>query len=301
MKAAPVKVAAPKKAIATKPAPALKANAQALAPPPVSAPLGAAPAKAPGNDVTRRHGRGSSRMRSTLSQEYESLAPYVKIAQRHPPLSREFEYDYSNRARAGDARARQLLINHNVAFVLSMCRRYQGKGCRMDDLVQEGMIGLLKAVEHFDASKGNRFSTYASWWIRAYVQKFLRDMRATVKPIIAPPGEERRALPRDFSLDAPIGDDDDTTWLDRLEDVDPSPDAQVARQEYSTEVRDALERVKKRIGGLGWDIVEQRLESDDPRTLEEIGKEWGLSRERVRQVEKSTKAFLERYLDKYAA
>jgi len=240
-------------------------------------------------------------MRSTLSQEYESLAPYVKIAQRHPPLTREAEYDLSNKSRAGDKTARRLLINHNVAFVLSMCRRYQGKGCRMDDLVQEGMIGLLKAVEHFDPAKGNRFSTYASWWIRAYVQKFLRDMRATVKPVIAPPGEERRALPRDFSLDTPIGDDDDTTWLDRLQGTHPPQDEDYLREEHSAEVRDALKRVKKRIGGLGWDIVEQRLESDNPRTLEDIGKDWGLSRERVRQVEKSTKAFLERYLDKYAA
>lgn len=240
-------------------------------------------------------------MKSSLSQEYETLAPYVRIAQRHPPLTREQEYDLSNRSRAGDKSARRLLINHNVAFVLSMCRRYQGKGCRMDDLVQEGMIGLLKAVEHFDPAKGNRFSTYASWWIRAYVQKFLRDMRATVKPIVAPPGEERRALPRDFSLDSPIGDDEDTTYLDRLADNDPTPEDDFMRSEASAEVRNALKRVKKRIGGLGWDIVQQRLEEDAPRTLEEIGKDWGLSRERVRQVEKSTKAFLERYLDRFAA
>jgi len=240
-------------------------------------------------------------MRSSLSQEYETVEPYVKIARRHPPLSREREYELSNRSRAGDKGARRLLINHNVAFVLSLCRRYQGKGCRMDDLVQEGMIGLLKAVEHFDPAKGNRFSTYASWWIRAYVGKYLRDMRATVKPQIAPPGEERRALPRDFSLDAPIGDEEDTTWLDRLENEDPLQDDQFQREERAAEVREALRRVKKRIGGLGWDIVRQRLEADTPRTLEDIGKDWGLSRERVRQVEKTTKAFLERYLDPFAA
>lgn len=240
-------------------------------------------------------------MRSQLAQDYESIAPYVKIAKRHPPLTREREYELANASRAGDKASRRLLINHNIAFVLSMCRRYAGKGCRLDDLVQEGMIGLLKAVEHFDPAKGNRFSTYASWWIRAYVQKFLRDMRATVKPVITSPGVERFALPRDFSLDTPVGDDDETTHLERLEDMGPGPEDDFMRQEHSDDVREALERVRKRVGGLGWDIIEQRLEEDSPRTLEEIGKDWGLSRERVRQVEKATKAFLERYLESFAA
>jgi RNA polymerase primary sigma factor len=240
-------------------------------------------------------------MRSQLAEEYESLAPYIKIAQRHPPLTREREFELAERSRSGDAKARRLLINHNVAFVLSMCRRSAGKGCRLDDLVQEGMIGLLKAVEHFDPAKGNRFSTYASWWIRAYVQKFLRDMRATVKPIVSQPGVERFALPRDFSLDTPLGDDDETTHMDRLEDNSAGPEDQYLRSEHSDEVKVALKKVKKRIGGLGWDIIEQRLEEDSPRTLEEIGKDWGLSRERVRQVEKSTRNFLQRYLGEYAA
>lgn len=240
-------------------------------------------------------------MRSQLAQDYESIAPYVKIAKRHPPLTREREYELADASRAGDKASRRLLINHNIAFVLSMCRRYAGKGCRLDDLVQEGMIGLLKAVEHFDPAKGNRFSTYASWWIRAYVQKFLRDMRATVKPVITAPGVAQFALPRDFSLDTPVGDDDETTHLERLEDFGPGPEDDYMRQEHSDDVRAALERVKKRIGGLGWDIIEQRLEEDSPRTLEEIGKDWGLSRERVRQVEKATKTFLERYLEPFAA
>jgi RNA polymerase primary sigma factor len=254
----------------------------------------------PGHGVTRRH-EGEGRMKSQISQENEALVPYVKIARLHPPLGREREYELSARARKGDARARQLLVNHNVAFVLSMCRRYQNKGCRLDDLVQEGMIGLLKAVEHFDPAKGNRFSTYASWWIRAYAQKYLRDMRASVKPVITGPGQAKFALPRDFSLDAPVGDDDDTTHLDRLEDGGPSQEDDYLRGEHAQEIREALERVKKRVGGLGWDIIQQRLEQDQPRTLEEIGKEWGLSRERVRQVEKSTRSFLERYLEPFAA
>lgn len=254
-----------------------------------------------GDGVTRRHERGGDGMRSPLGQENEALVAYVKVARLHPPLGREREFELARRSREGDAKARQLLVNHNVAFVLSMCRPHANKGCRLDDLVQEGMIGLLKAVEHFDPSKGNRFSTYASWWIRAYVTKYLRDMRATVKPVVTAPGQARFALPKDFSLDAPVGDDDETTHLDRLEDGGPSQEDDFLRGEHSHEVREALERVKKRLGGLGWDIVRQRLEQEQPRTLEEIGKDWGLSRERVRQVEKSTRAFLERYLEPFAA
>lgn len=240
-------------------------------------------------------------MRSTMAQENEALVAYTRVAKQHPPLTREREFELSRRSRAGDKAARQLLVNHNVAFVLSLCRRFANKGCRMDDLVQEGMIGLLKAVEHFDPARGNRFSTYASWWIHAYVRKYLRDMRATVKPVVTSPGQARFALPKDISLDAPMGEEDDTTRLDRLEDEGPSQEDDFLRDEHSSEVRQALERVRSRVGGLGWDIILQRLEQDQPRTLEEIGRDWGLSRERVRQVEKSTRAFLQRYLEPYAA
>ena len=251
----------------------------------------------------RREERGAMQevRKSTLSQEFDAIEAYVRVARTHPPLTREREYELSRLARTGDEAARKLLVNHNVAFVLSMCRKSANKGCRLDDLVQEGMIGLLKAVEHFDPDKGNRFTTYASWWIRAYVGKYLRDMRATVKPVVTSPGQERFALPKDFSLDVSIGDDDDTTFLDRLEETGPSQEDRYFQGEHDEEVRSALERAKKRIGGLGWDIIRQRLEQEQPRTLEEIGKDWGLSRERVRQVEKTTKAFLERYLEAFAA
>jgi RNA polymerase primary sigma factor len=251
----------------------------------------------------RREERGAMQevRKSTLSQEFDAIEAYVRVARTHPPLTREREYELSRLARKGDEAARKLLVNHNVAFVLSMCRKSANKGCRLDDLVQEGMIGLLKAVEHFDPDKGNRFTTYASWWIRAYVGKYLRDMRATVKPVVTSPGQERFALPKDFSLDVSIGDDDDTTFLDRLEETGPSQEDRYFQGEHDEEVRSALERAKKRIGGLGWDIIRQRLEQEQPRTLEEIGKDWGLSRERVRQVEKTTKAFLERYLEAFAA
>lgn len=246
---------------------------------------------------------GGSMGRGTgLGREFEALEPYLKVARRHPPLTREQEYELATRARNGDPAARQALINHNLLFVVAVCRSWAGRGCRMDDLIQEGNLGLLKAVEHFDPELGNRFSTYAGWWIRAYVQKFARDMRATVKPVITGPGEAQFALPRDYSLDVPVGEDEEgATYLDLLEDSAPGPDDEFARNEQSEQINEALERVKKRIGGLGWDIIHERLKQEDPRTLEEIGRDWNLSRERVRQVEKTTRQFLQRYLEEFAA
>jgi RNA polymerase primary sigma factor len=100
----------------------------------------------------------------------------------------------------------------------------------------------------------------------------------------------------DFSLDAAIDEEGDTTFLDRLEEPSRGPQETFIGKEQDTEVQAALAKVKKRIGDLGWDIVQERLTQDKPRTLEELGQRWGVSRERVRQVELKTKHFLARYL-----
>jgi RNA polymerase primary sigma factor len=91
----------------------------------------------------------------------------------------------------------------------------------------------------------------------------------------------------------------ETTYLDRLEDPDPNPQDRFLFSEQNLEVQEALARVKKRIGGLGWDILQERLTQEKPRTLEELGARWGVSRERVRQVELRTKAFLATYLSAF--
>jgi len=228
--------------------------------------------------------------------EFEELSPYLNQLSRSRVLTREEEVELSTRARKGDARARDDLARNNLPFVVAVAKKHMGRGARLDDLIQEGNVGLLKAIEHFEPEKGNRFATYAVWWIRAYVTRYLKDNRSQVRG-----GEKERPVMRDLSLDATIGNDEDgdTSHLDRLVGTEPSPEYEFLTDEHSEEVRDALKQVKKRIGDLGWDILTERLTQDKPRTLEELGARWGVSRERVRQVELKTKSFLARYLSAF--
>jgi len=227
---------------------------------------------------------------------FESMGPFLSSMRRYQPLTREDEVELSQRARCGDIEASQRLAACNLALVVSVVKKYASSGARMDDLVQEGSVGLLKAIDHFDPSKGTRFATYAVWWIRAYVQRYLQDNRSQVRG-----GEGQRASMSDLSLDTSIDEEGEISHLDRLVDEKADPEGHYIGNEHDRDVRLALQRVRKRIGDLGWDILQERLTQDSPRTLEEIGRRWGVSRERVRQVELKTKSFLARYLEPLAA
>ena len=224
----------------------------------------------------------------------ENIAPYLRQMGSRPQLTREQEYALVRRARKGDERARETLAVSNLAFVVSVAKKFAHRGARLDDLVQEGNVGLMKAIEHFDPKKNVRFATYAVWWIRAYITRFLKDNRSQVRG-----GESERGSMVDFSLDVTIDEDGETTFLERLEEPSAGPQDTFIGKEQDQEVQAALAKVKKRIGDLGWDIVQERLTQDKPRTLEELGQRWGVSRERVRQVELKTKHFLARYLQAF--
>jgi RNA polymerase primary sigma factor len=229
-----------------------------------------------------------------LNKFDEGLASYLNHLGDRAQLTREQEYDLSRRAKKGDEAARQELALANLPFVVAVARKFANRGARLDDLIQEGNIGLMKAVEHFDAKKNVRFATYAVWWIRAYITRYLKDNRSQVRG-----GQSERGSMVDLSLDMPLDDDADATYLDRLEDSGVNPQEQLIASEQDADVQKALARVKKRIGDLGWDILQERLTQDKPRTLEELGQRWGVSRERVRQVELKTKMFLARYLSAF--
>jgi len=227
---------------------------------------------------------------------FEGMSFYLDCMNRFRPLSREDEVVLSLRAKAGDEEARQILATSNLALVISVVKKYAHRSERIDDLIQEGNVGLLKAIEHYDSKKGTRFATYAVWWIRAYVQRYLKDNRSQVRG-----GELTRKGAADLSLDVTIDEEGEVSHLERLVDEKADPEREYLGTEQSNDVKVALQRVKRRLGDLGWDIVQERLTQDSPRTLEEIGRRWGISRERVRQVEMQTKSFLARYLEPMAA
>src|SRR5215471_12644066 len=224
----------------------------------------------------------------------EGLSNYLRHLSGRAQLSREEEYELSRRVKKGDEAARRQLALSNLAFVVAVAKKFANRGARLEDLIQEGNVGLMKAIEHFDAKKNVRFATYAVWWIRAYITRYLKDNRSQVRG-----GESERQTMSDLSLDATLDDDSDATYLDQIEDSSPSPQAEAIARENEAAVQAALSRVRKRIGDLGWDILQERLTQDKPRTLEELGRRWGVSRERVRQVELKTKVFLERYLSAF--
>ena len=129
-------------------------------------------------------------------KEFDELAPYLKAVRDFPPLSRDEEHALALRARKEDVRAKQKLVRHNLAFVVAIARKQRRGTVRLDDLIQEGNVGLMRAVEKFDPDAGTRFSTYAVWWIRAYVGKYLKEARTTVRP------QSGTVAQADFSLDS---------------------------------------------------------------------------------------------------
>ncbi|MEW6434625.1 MAG: sigma-70 family RNA polymerase sigma factor [Myxococcota bacterium] len=227
-------------------------------------------------------------------KDSDGISHYLRNLGGHKQLTREEEYELSRRARKGDQTAVRILAQANLPFVVAVARKFASRSGRLDDLIQEGNVGLMKAIEHFDPKKNVRFATYAVWWIRAYITRYLKDNRSHVRG-----GEHERLSMSDFSLDSPLDDEADATYLDRLEDQGPTPDVSYLSLERDEAVSQALQRVKRRLGDLGWDILQERLTQDKPRTLEELGARWGVSRERVRQVELKTKSFLARYLEAF--
>ena len=232
----------------------------------------------------------AEKVKKKKSGDFEGLTHYLRSMGGHRQLTREEEYELSARARKGDVAARQHLAASNLPFVVAVAKKFSSRA-RLEDLIQEGNVGLMKAIEHFDSRKNVRFATYSVWWIRAYITRYLKDNRSHVRG-----GEHERMSMSDFSLDTPLDDDSESTYVDRIEDAGRSPDQKYFALERNHEVAEMLQRVRRRLGELGWDILQERLTQDKPKTLEELGARWGVSRERVRQVELKTKAFLARYL-----
>jgi RNA polymerase primary sigma factor len=257
------------------------------------------------------------------------LAQYFARIDKGELLSHAEEIDLSKRAKAGDKRARQRLVEKNLRLVVSVAKKYRGYGLPFEDLIQEGNIGLMKAVEKFDPDKGFRFSTYATWWIRQAVQRAVADKGRTIRVPVhmtekirkvsraitelavelerEPTEDEvaRRlgwaqdevrltmsAMPDATSLDQPVSSEDTASQLgDFIEDerVSDTPDT-VMREMENTQLKEAIERLPERARYVL--VRRYGLDDQEPATLAELGDELDISRERVRQLQREAERIL---------
>ena len=260
----------------------------------------------------------------------ELLAKYLAHIGRGELLTHQEEIDLSKRAKQGNKRARKRLIEKNLRLVVSVAKKYRGYGLPFEDLIQEGNIGLMKAVEKFDPDRGFRFSTYATWWIRQAVQRAVADKGRTIRVPVhmtekirkvsraynelsaeleREPSEDeiaRRlgwsidevrltmgAMPDATSLDQPVGTDDASTSQlgDFVEDELASDTPGEVMREMETEhLKEAIERLPERARY----VLVRRYGLDDraPATLAELGDELDISRERVRQLQREAERIL---------
>ena len=250
----------------------------------------------------------------------DSLQLFLNEAGRYPLLTAAEEVELAKLVERGDVQAKDRMINSNLRLVVSIAKRYQGHGLSLLDLIQEGVIGLIRAVEKFDWRRGYKFSTYATWWIRQAVQRGVANKSRTIRIPVhiaereqrigraerelhaklgrAPTDEEvataaklslkhlrevRAAARAVTSLDKPLGEDNDASIGDLVPNEQQSTEEEVQVSLTEETLHRALDQLPDREAG----VLRYRygLGSEEPKSLEEIGRILGLTRERVRQIE----------------
>jgi len=250
----------------------------------------------------------------------DALQLFLREAGRHALLTAAQEVELAKRIERGDMLAKQRMIQSNLRLVVSIAKNYRNQGLPFLDLIQEGTLGLIRAVEKFDWRRGYKFSTYATWWIRQAVARALADKARTIRmPVhiverlqkmnraertlwtqlgreptldeiadeaglpVQQAHEVRAAARASTSLDQPVGDEEDAVFGDFVPGEGPLPEEQVEVSLRSQALSQALQALSEREHTVL--IMRYGLEGNDPRTLEEIGRCLGLTRERVRQIE----------------
>ncbi|MBI3781789.1 MAG: RNA polymerase factor sigma-32 [Deltaproteobacteria bacterium] len=267
---------------------------------------------------------------------YDPLQRYLSEIRRHPLLSREEERELAIRYKEkGDIEAAYRLVTGNLRLVVMIARDYQRAFKNLLDLVQEGNIGLMEAVRNFDPYRGIRFPSYAVWWIRAYIIRYVMNNWRMVKvgttqaqrklffnlqkekdrleaegfrpgpKLIAQRLDvkeseviemDQRLSARDLSVDAPVNEGEESTMLDFLASKDANAEQTVADAESRELISRKIKEFGETLTGKDKVIFDRRLMAEEPLTLQDIGDEYGISRERVRQIEERIKKKLKAYL-----
>ena len=260
----------------------------------------------------------------SVEPSLDSLRLYLREIGRVTLLTAEQEVSLAKRIERGDMAAKQQMIEANLRLVVSIAKGYLGRGLSFLDLIQEGSLGLIRAVEKFDYRRGYKFSTYATWWIRQAVTRAIADKARTIRVPVhmveklnrvvhmerqmtqrlgrEPRPEELAAELRadvdevqeilriaqlPVSLERPVGEEDDSSLGDFVEDENaPSPFDEARRTLQDSDVRRALDALPERERR----VLEMRfgLTGGQPCTLEEVGRAFGVTRERIRQIENNT-------------
>jgi len=269
---------------------------------------------------------------------FDPLQRYLSEIRRFPLLSREQEHDLAVQYKEyGNVQAAYQLVTSNLRLVVMIAREYQKAFKNLLDLIQEGNMGLMEAIKNFDPYRGVRFPSYAVWWIRAYMIRYIMNDWRMVKigttqaqrklffnlqkekdrieaeGLTAGPKllaerlnvkedevveMQQRLGNRDLSVDIPMGEDDEATLLNFLQDSKQTPEEQYAETQYQDLLRQKMDQFAKTLKDKELVIYRERLLNEEPVTLREIGDKYGISRERVRQIEERVKKKLKTYLNK---
>ena len=255
-----------------------------------------------------------------LETTTDALQLFLREIGRHPLLTAADEVELSKRIERGDMEAKKRMIECNLRLVVSIAKNYRNQGLPFLDLIQEGMFGLIRAVEKFEWQRGLKFSTYATWWIRQAVARAIADKARTIRVPVhvvermqkmhraerhlwtqlarEPSLEEiaheaglplqqaievRAAARASTSLDQPIGEQEDAVFGDLVAGEDPLPEEETERRLQ----KEALDRALDSLPERDRRVLELRygLGGEEPHTLEHIGRRLGITRERVRQIE----------------
>jgi RNA polymerase primary sigma factor len=250
----------------------------------------------------RRRGHEAPELRAATDTDggvgvRDSLELFLRRARAHPLLTAAEEVELAQRIERGDLEAKERVINSNLRLVVSQARRYQGHGLPMEDLVQEGMLGLIRAVEKFDWRRGFKFSTYGTLWIRQALQRGLQNHGRTIRvPVHVAQRQVKvrniegelstklRELGRCLaSLDQAVSEDGETALGDLLASERPEPIEEV----FVADRDERLSRVVETLPEAERNVIKLRfgLGAEEPRTLRQTGRELGFSAERARELE----------------